>query len=124
MRRGWKGLMAATAVMALGLVSSPSGSRLAPAVAEAQTMTPRTVSGAVLDANDQPVIGATVFLKSLKTKSIRSFSTVEMGHYYFAQVSRIEDYELWAEKDKKKSAVKTVSSWDTRPKFVTDLKIK
>jgi hypothetical protein len=35
-----------------------------------------------------------------------------------------EDHELWAEKDGKKSAVKTVSSWDTRKDFVTELKVK
>ena len=28
-----------------------------------------------------------------------------------------EDHELWAEKDGKKSAVKTISSWDARKEF-------
>jgi hypothetical protein len=121
----WKVIFTAAAVGVLGLMAfAPSGSKLSPAVAQAQTMTPRTVSGAVLDAGDKPLVGATVFLKSLKTKTIRSFTSVEMGHFYFAQVSRIEDYELWAEKDGKKTVVKTVSSWDSRAKFVSDLKIK
>jgi hypothetical protein len=35
-----------------------------------------------------------------------------------------EDHDLWAEKDGKKSAVKSVSSWDTRKDFVTELKLK
>jgi hypothetical protein len=35
-----------------------------------------------------------------------------------------EDHELWAEKDGKKTAVKTVSSWDTRPNFEVELKMK
>jgi hypothetical protein len=36
----------------------------------------------------------------------------------------VEDYELWAEKGGKKSPTKTVSSWDTRKAFVSDLKLK
>ena len=122
-----KGLLACAVALVLMLGSmlapSRSGSFL-PAAAHAQDMTPRIVSGAVLDDSDQPVIGATVFLKNLKTKSIRSFASVEKGHYYFAQVSRIDDYELWAEKGARKSAVKTVSSWDSRPRVVSDLKLK
>jgi hypothetical protein len=35
-----------------------------------------------------------------------------------------EDHELWAEKDGKKSAVKTVSSWDTRKEFEAELRLK
>jgi hypothetical protein len=95
----------------------------APAL-HAQNLGDRTVSGTVLSEDSDPVPGATVFLKSQKTKSIRSFTSVEKGHYYFAQVNKTEDYDLWAEKDGKKSPVKTVSSWDARKEFVTDLKLK
>ena len=91
--------------------------------AEAQATGQRVVSGAVLDGDD-PVIGATVFLKNQKTKAIRSYSSTEKGHYYFAQVNMVDDYDLWAEKGGKKSAVKTVSSWDSRKEFVSDLKLK
>jgi hypothetical protein len=34
------------------------------------------------------------------------------------------DFDLWAEKDGKKSAAKTVSSWDDRKEFVSELKLK
>ena len=71
-----------------------------------------------------PVAGATVFLKNQKTKSIRSYSTDNLGHYRFTQVNMSEDLELWAEKDGKKSAVKPVSSWDSRKDFVSELKLK
>ena len=74
--------------------------------------------------NSTDVIGATVFLKNLKTKAIRSYSTTADGKFRFAQVNMVEDYELWAEKDGKKSAVKTVSSWDTRKEFESELKLK
>ncbi len=68
--------------------------------------------------------GATVFLKNLKTKSIRSYSSAPDGKFRFAQVNMAEDFELWAEKDGKKSAVKTVSTWDTRKEFECELKVK
>ena len=81
-------------------------------------------SGAVVDSNSAPVAGATVFLKDLKSKNIRSYTTTERGRFRFAQVNMAEEHELWAEKDGKKSAVKTVSSWDTRKAFEVELKLK
>jgi hypothetical protein len=84
----------------------------------------RTVSGTVLNANSQPVAGATVFLKNQKTKTIRSFTSLDNGHFDFAQIDMSVDYDLWAEKNGKKSAAKTVSSWDSRKDFVTELKFK
>lgn len=84
----------------------------------------RVVSGAVVDADSNPVVGATVFLKNQKTKAIRSYTSTAKGHFYFAQVNMADDYDLWAEKDGKKSPTKTVSSWDTRKEFISDLKLK
>jgi hypothetical protein len=89
-----------------------------------QNLGDRTVSGAILDANSQPVVGATVFLKNEKTKAIRSCISIASGHYRFSQVDMSVDFDLWSEKDGKKSAVKTVSSWDDRKEFILDLKIK
>ena len=84
----------------------------------------RTVRGSVLNAGSEPVPNATVFLKNEKTKSIKSYDSTADGHYYFAQVDMSIDYDLWAEKDGKKSATKTVSSWDARKDFIADLKLK
>lgn len=92
--------------------------------AEAQNLGQRVVSGAVVDGNSVPVEGATVFLKDLKSKNIRSYTSAGHGRFRFAQVNMAQDHELWAEKDGKKSAVKTVSSWDTRKEFEVDLKLK
>lgn len=114
----------AFAALAAGVAGVQSNETLiAPASAEAQNLGMRVVSGAVLDGDD-PVVGATVFLQNQKTKAIRSYTSTEKGHYYFAQVKMVEDYDLWAEKGGKKSAVKTVSSWDSRKEFVSDLKLK
>lgn len=96
---------------------------LAPAVA-AQNLGQRSVSGTVVDNASNPVNGATVFLRNQKTKAIRSYTSTADGRFHFAQVNMTEDYDLWAEKAGKKSIVKTVSSWDARTDFETELKIK
>lgn len=115
---------AAVTALAAGIpgIHSNSGT-IAPAGAQAQATGMRVVSGAVLDG-ESPVIGATVFLKNQKTKAIRSYSSTEKGHYYFAQVNLVDDYDLWAEKGGRKSQIKTVSSWDSRKEFVSDLRLK
>ena len=112
-------------ILAAGaILCRPGAGPLAPAPAVAQNLGMRTVSGTVLDANSNAVAGATVFLKNEKTRAIRSFTSISNGHFYFAQVNKAEDYDLWAEKDGKKSATKTVSSWDSRTEFISDLKLK
>ncbi len=119
----------AFALLAAGLFSpAPRNSRngfgLGSICAHAQNLGQRVVMGTVVDTDSAAVTGATVFLKDLKSKSIRSYTTNEKGRFRFAQVSMSEDHELWAEKDGKKTAVKTVSSWDTRPNFEVELKMK
>jgi hypothetical protein len=123
-RRISKIAAAGLAALALGLVpGAPCRLGLAP-VARAQNMGERTVRGTVLDADSNPVAGATVFLRDEKSKAIRSYTSTRDGHFQFAQVNKSEDFDLWAERNGKKSAVKTVSSWDARTDFVSDLKLK
>ena len=100
--------------LSAGMVPIGTGSRLAgfglgPAVAQAQNLGQRVVAGVVVDGNSAEVTGATVFLKELKSKSIRSYTSSSDGKFHFTQVNMAVDHELWAEKDGKKSAVKTVS---------------
>ena len=116
-------LKAVISALVFGAIA-PSPHGLLATTAYAQNMGERTVSGTVTEGDAAPAAGATVFLKSLKTKSIRSFTAVANGHFHFAQVNKAEDFDLWAEKDGKKSPVKTVSSWDARSEFIADLKLK
>jgi len=114
----------AVGVVPTGALGRLNGPMVGPAVAQAQNMGQRVVSGFAEDADSTPIAGATVFLKDLKTKSIRSYTTTADGKFRFTQVNMAEDHELWAEKDGKKSAVKTVSSWDARKEFICELKLK
>ncbi len=113
---------AAFAVCAAGIV--PVGLVGGPPLAQAQNIGQRAVNGTVVDASSKPVSGATVFLKDLKAKQIRSFTSDPAGRFRFTQVDMAEDHELWAEKDGRKSAVKTVSQWDARKDYETELKLK
>ena len=108
------------AALAAGIV--PSVQQVG--VAYGQNLGQRNVAGLVLDADSTPVQGATVFLKNQKTKSIRSYTSASNGSFRFAQVNMTDDYDLWAEKEGKKSPTKTVSNWDARKEFSTELKLK
>jgi hypothetical protein len=115
----------ACAVLTAGAV--PTGLILGilnPPHAEAQNLGQRVVTGLVVDANSSIVPGATVFLKDLKSKSIRSYTSDADGKFRFTQVNMAEDHELWAEKAGHKSLVKTVSEWDARKEYETELKLK
>ena len=118
------GMAAAVVLAALAAGLVPVGRNGGLQAAQAQNLGQRVVTGSVIDADSATVSGATVFLQNLKTKSIRSYTSVKDGRFRFAQVNMSDDYDLWAEKDGKKSAIKTVSSWDARKEFETELRIK
>jgi hypothetical protein len=116
-------LMAGMVLAALALGMVP-GAWVGTPAAQAQNLGQRVVQGKVVDASSAEVNGATVFLKNLKSKSIRSYTSSSDGRFRFTQVNMVEDYDLWAEKDGKKSATKSVSSWDSRTDFECELKLK
>jgi len=113
-------LMAATAA---GVLPAGMTSSLGPQVAEAQNFSQRTIQGKVYES-DAAAAGATVFLKNLKTHNVKSFTSTPDGAFRFAQVGMVDDYEVWAERGPKKSAVKTVSSFDSRKQVEYELKLK
>ena len=93
-------------------------------IADAQNFGSRNILGKVVDDRDSGVPEATVFIKNLKTRSVKSFTSSSDGGFRFAQVGMVDDYEVWAEKGKKKSAVRTVSSFDSRKEVNYELKLK
>ena len=72
----------------------------------------RMVHGIVKDQKDNPVDGALVNLKDLKTNQTLTFITKTSGTYMFDELSRDEDYELSATLSGKKTTVKKLSHYD------------
>ncbi|HKW33052.1 MAG TPA: carboxypeptidase-like regulatory domain-containing protein [Candidatus Acidoferrum sp.] len=83
----------------------------------------RTVRGVVTDKSDNPLNGGVVFLKNMRTNSVRSSYTDDSGGYRFSGLDPNADYELHAEKETEKSTTRTVSSLDSRKDIVLNLKI-
>ncbi len=83
----------------------------------------RSVQGYVQDETGNPVSGAVVQLKNLRSLQVRSFITQEDGAYYFHGLSTNVDYELRAEQGGRTSPVRTLSMYDTRRKLVVNLRL-
>ena len=114
---------ASFAALATAQVNIPlTGGGLEPAPKRTRP-TSKTVTGSVTDKSDQPIVGAVVYLKNSKTLVVKSFFTQEKGTYRFPQVALNTDYEIWAEKDGKKSDTKTVSQFDDRYNPTINLRI-
>jgi hypothetical protein len=84
----------------------------------------RVVQGKVVDASNAPIKGAVVYLKDSRSLAVKSFFSDAEGNYRFGQLSQNSDYQIWAENDGKKSAVKTISSFDNKNQFNINLKIE
>jgi len=83
----------------------------------------KIVEGKVVGSSNQPQPGAIVYLKNTKTEDIKSFISVADGSYRFGQLSPDVDYEIWAEYNGRKSATKTISSFDSKKTLDYQLKV-
>jgi hypothetical protein len=95
----------------------------APAFAQQRGPAQRVVQGKVTDGENAPIKGAVVYLKDTRSLAVKSYFSDDEGAYRFGQLSQNTDYEVWAESNGKKSAVKTVSSFDSKSQFYINLKI-
>ena len=110
-------LLALTVALSVGAaaqVNLPLGSLSNEPAPKKVRPTSKTVTGTITDKADQPISNAVVYLKNAKTLAVKSFFTQENGSYRFPQLALNTDYQIWAEKDGKKSATKTVSQFDDR----------
>ena len=74
----------------------------------------RRVQGTVRDERDNPVNGALVNLKNLRSNQTETFVTKTDGHYAFDELSRDDDYELVASFSGKNTLPKKLSHYDTQ----------
>lgn len=83
----------------------------------------RTISGLVQDQRENPVSGAIVQLKDMKTSKVVDFPTKDDGKFSFHDLRMDDDYELTA-KHAGLTQVKKVSTYDTRKNVVLTFKLE
>ena len=83
----------------------------------------RSVQGVVVDGQENVLEGAVVQLKDTRSLQIRSFITRGNGTYHFHGLSKDVDYEIKADHQGKSSDTRRLSSFDSRPQAVMNLKI-
>ena len=83
----------------------------------------RILTGTVSDKGDKPISGAVVYLKNTKTLAIKTYISQDNGSYRFPELSPNVDYEVYAQRDGKKSSTKTLSQFDDRNKPNINLQI-
>jgi len=84
----------------------------------------RGVSGRVVNAENQPLPKAVVYLKDTKSLVIRSFITQQDGTFRFSGLAQGVDYEVYADYEGGRSQVKTISAFDEHQQVECTLKIK
>ena len=85
--------------------------------------TVRSVTGVVLDQNDNTIPHAIVYLKNTKTLAVKTSITNDNGSYQFTGLVPNQDYELYAGLNGSKSPTKTLSGFDSREKTTLNLHI-
>ena len=110
-------------IVLLGLVSF-AGSVASPARAQGGASTElRGISGTVCDKNENPISSAVVYLKNIRTLTVRTYISGEKGEYHFSGLDPNVDYEIHAEHDDLTSGNHTLSSLDSRKDMTYTLKI-
>jgi protocatechuate 3,4-dioxygenase beta subunit len=91
--------------------------------ARAQNSEMRSVRGSVIDKGEAPVTGAVVYLKNVRSSTVKTYISMEDGQYRFSGLEPNVDYELHAEHNDMTSGNHTVSSFDGRKDIVVSLKL-
>jgi hypothetical protein len=121
---GWLAMATiSVSCMALQISVPITGGLGGPSTPKATRPTSKTLVGTVQDKSDQPIPGAVVYLKNMKTLAVKSFFAQKDGSYRFPQLALNTDYEIYAEKDGQKSGTKTISQFDDRYTPTINLRI-
>lgn len=104
------------AVVMVGALGLLPGSLLA-------ARSPRSVTGQVTDGSGTHIDGATVQLKNLVTRQVRSYITQSEGRYRFHGLHREMEFEVTARYRGLRSRPRTVSRFDSKAVVEIDLQI-
>jgi carboxypeptidase family protein len=116
--------LVAFAIMAVLLSVAPQFvSRAAAAEKGAQDQL-RSLTGHVINRQDQPIAKAIVYLKNTKSLVVKTYISDPDGSYRFPALSPNVDYEVYAEANGARSDTKTLSAFDSRKQANITLRIK
>jgi hypothetical protein len=83
----------------------------------------RTIQGTVKDQADNPVVGAIVELKDLRTSKVIAFATKDDGKFLFRELRLDVNYELVAKRGDLVAPTKKVTIYDTRNQVILTFKL-
>ncbi len=83
----------------------------------------RTVRGDVVDKDENAVPNGVVYLKNLKTLTVKTHIADKDGRFHFSGLDPNVDYEVHAESETMISNKRTISSFDSRKEIVVHLKL-
>ena len=109
--------MVAVAVLCLAAVSMPA------LIAKQKRQVTKTVSGSVLDPNENGIVDAAVSITDMQSGKKFTTMSKEGGRFQFANLSPRHDYEVQAAYQDMSSEVRKVTSLDTRLRAVLNLRI-
>ncbi|MGH9450264.1 MAG: carboxypeptidase-like regulatory domain-containing protein [Terriglobia bacterium] len=89
--------------------------------AKQKPMPVKTILGAVLNSSNAGVTGASVMLTNLETRHTDAIYSGPNGKYTFSGLDPNDDYQLQATYRRLQSAVRRVSSLDSRSQIVINL---
>ena len=107
-------------IVALLVVSLAAGAAAQDKKRESQL---RTVKGTVIDREETPIPSGVVYLKNLKTMTVKTYIADDSGQYRFSGLDPNVDYEIHAEHQDLTSSKRTISSFDSRREIVIHLKV-
>lgn len=85
--------------------------------------TMRVINGTVKDQADNPIRGAIVQLKDMKTSKVIDFATKEDGKFVFRELSMDIDYQVTA-RNGSAAEMKKVSPYDSRHEVVLTFRLE
>ena len=94
-----------------------------PALAQKPDSELRTVRGTVVNKDEGAIASAIVYLKNVRTLSVKTYISDDSGQYRFSGLDPNVDYEIHAEHNNETSGNHTVSSFDSRKDIVVTLKV-
>ena len=115
-------LSIAAAAVLLAMLIAPLQAQKKTREERREDATTRSVQGFVTDAADQPVAGAVVQVKEMRSLQVRSFITQGDGAYRFSGLKNDNDYQLTAKSGELTAGPKTLSIFDSRKEATINFK--